>query len=149
MRRFHRIAVRFGLLLAAGWIAAPAALAQTPEVVVGVPIEDGKAGRPQPGVIVDVEGKRARERERVPAPVIVQDGAEGGTTTVKPNFGGGYTVETEGKGTTTVRPKFGGGYSVDQNGRTTTEVTPRFGGGYDVKTKKGAPTTVVVPPPDR
>ena len=77
MRRVPRIAVRLGLLLAAGWIAAPAAVAQTPEVVVGVPIEDGKAGRPQPGVIVDIEGKR-RERERVPAPVIVQD-SQGGS----------------------------------------------------------------------
>lgn len=144
----RRLSLRITLMLAVSWMGASPLAAQTTDVVVGVPIENGKAGRPQPGVIVDIEGKR-KQRERVPAPVIVQDGAQGGTTSVKPNFGGGYTVETEGKGTTTVRPKFGGGYQVDRNGRTTTEVTPRFGGGYDVKTKKGAPTTVVVPPPDR
>ena len=137
---------RLLLLLALGLIGSPPVSAQTTDVVVGVPIEGGQVGRPQPGVIVDLEGKR-RSQDRVPAPVIVQDGAQGGTTTVRPNFGGGYTVENDGKATTTVRPKFGGGYSVEQNGRTTTEVTPSFGGGYEVKTKKGAPTTVVVPPP--
>jgi hypothetical protein len=130
--------------LALPW--SPAATAQTTHVVVGVPIENGHAGRPQPGVIVDLEGRRKQE-EKVPVPIIVQDGAQGGTTTVRPNFGGGYTVENEAGTTTNVRPKFGGGYTVDQNGRTTTEVTPSFGGGYEVKTQKGAPTTVVVPPP--
>ena len=120
-------------------------MAQTTDVVVGVPIENGQAGRPQPGVIVDPNGTRKRE-EAVPVPVIVQDGAQGGTTHVRKNFGGGYTVEGPGKKTTTVHPKFGGGYTVEQNGKTTQEVTPTFGGGYEVKSKPGAPTTVVVPP---
>jgi hypothetical protein len=139
---------RLIFLLGLALLGAPPATAQTTDVVVGVPVENGRVGRPQPGVIVDLEGKRRRE-ENLPVPVIVQDGAQGGTTTVRPNFGGGYTVENDGKATTTVRPKFGGGYTVEQNGRTTTEVTPSFGGGYEVKSKKGSPTTVVVPPTNR
>ncbi len=119
----------------------PRAAAQTTDVVVGVPIENGQAGRPQPGVIVDPNRTRRRE-EPVPVPVIVNDG---GTTHVQKNFGGGYTVQGPGKKTTTVRPKFGGGYKVEQNGKTTTEVTPTFGGGYEVKSKPGAPPTVIVP----
>lgn len=66
---------------------------------------------------------------------------------MRPNFGGGYSVEQPGGETTTVRPKFGGGYTVEQNGRTTTEVTPNFGGGYKVESEKGAPPTVIVPVP--
>lgn len=136
--------------IALGGLGAEVGSAQTTDVVVGVPIENGKAGKPQPGVIVDIEGKRERERrEAVPVPVIVQDGAQGGTTTVRPNFGGGYTVENQGGKTTTVRPKFGGGYTVEQNGRTTQEVTPSFGGGYTVKSAPGAPKTVIVPEADR
>jgi hypothetical protein len=130
--------------LLAGLGSAPAT-AQSTDVVVGVPIENGQAGRPQPGVIVDIEGNRRTTRDATPVPVIVQDGAQGGTTTVTPNFGGGYNVQNE-QGKTTVRPKFGGGYTVEQNGRTTQEVTPNFGGGYKVKSAPGAPTTVVVPP---
>jgi hypothetical protein len=136
------------LLVSIGPIGSGLAAAQTTDVVVGVPIEGGKAGRPQPGVIVDLEGKR-KQREAVPVPVIVQDGAQGGTTTVRPNFGGGYTVENQSGKTTTVRPKFGGGYTVDQNGRTTQEVRPNFGGGYTVESAPGAPTTVIVPSTDR
>jgi hypothetical protein len=143
MRRFVSI-----LSLLAAFGSAPAS-AQNTDVVVGVPIENGQAGKPQPGVIVDIEGQRNRARNATPTPVIVQDGAQGGTTTVTPNFGGGYTVQNENQGATTVRPKFGGGYTVEQNGRTTQEVTPNFGGGYKVKSAPGAPTTVVVPPVDR
>jgi hypothetical protein len=141
---------RFGLAIFAMALVGvvPSAVAQTPRAVVGVPIENGKAGKPAAGVIVDVQQPET-PRDKVGAPVIIQDGSQGGTTTVRPNFGGGYTVEQDGKPTTTVKPKFGGGYQVQENGKTTTEVTPRFGGGYDVKTKPGASTTVVVPPPDR
>jgi hypothetical protein len=135
---------RLPLLAALALCWSPAATAQTTDVVVGVPIENGQAGRPQPGVIVDLEGKRNRE-EAVPVPVIVHDGAQGGTSTVRPEFGGGYSVENENGSKTTVRPKFGGGYTVEENGRTTTDVTPNFGGGYRVKTQKGSPTTVLVP----
>jgi len=145
MRRF---ALGNAIALCLGMLGTSPAAAQTTDVVVGVPIENGQAGKPQPGVIVDIEGKD-KKKEPVPVPVIVQDGAQGGTTTVRPNFGGGYTVENEGKGATTVRPKFGGGYTVEQNGKTTQEVTPNFGGGYKVKSSKGAPTTVIVPPADR
>ena len=137
---------RLLLLVSLALLGSPSiAPAQTTDVVVGVPIENGQAGRPQPGVIVNPNGQTRRE-EAVPVPVIIQNGAQGGTTNVRPNFGGGYTVENQDGSKTTVRPKFGGGYAVDQNGRTTQEVTPTFGGGYQVKSKKGAPTTVVVPP---
>lgn len=119
--------------------------AQSTDVVVGVPVRDGQVGKPQPGVIVDLEKK---QRDRVPAPIVVQEGQAGGTTTVRPNFGGGYTVDQSGGSTTTVKPRFGGGYSVEENGRTTTEVKPNFGGGYTVESTGKGPT-VVLPPPQR
>jgi hypothetical protein len=119
--------------------------AQSTDVVVGVPVRDGQVGRPQPGVIVDLE---KQQRDRVPAPIVVQEGQAGGTTTVRPNFGGGYTVDQSGGSTTTVKPRFGGGYSVEENGRTTTEVKPNFGGGYTVESTGKGPT-VVLPPPQR
>ena len=116
--------------------AAFVAGAQTTDVVVGVPIRDGQAGPPQPGVIVDLEGKR--QRDALPAPVLIQELEGPGTTTVTPRFGGGYTVENEKGTTTTVQPKFGGGYSVQKSDGSKTEVTPKFGGGYTVE--KQAPT---------
>lgn len=125
-------------------LAAPAG-AQSTDVVVGVPVRDGQVGKPQPGVIVDLE---EQQRDRVPAPIIVQEGQAGGTTTVRPNFGGGYTVDQSGGSTTTVKPRFGGGYSVQENGRTTTEVKPNFGGGYTVESSGQGPT-IVLPPPQR
>ena len=143
MRRFVSIPV----LAVALWVP-PAARAQTTDVVVGVPIENGKAGRPQPGVIVDLDGHRRAPQDRVPVPVIVHD-ATGGTTNVRPNFGGGYTVENQNGTTTTVKPRFGGGYTVEENGRTKTEVKPTFGGGYRVESTQDAPATILVPPPDR
>ncbi|RIL05678.1 MAG: hypothetical protein DCC71_09545 [Proteobacteria bacterium] len=145
MRRLSSVVVAFALVAAPPLLAAAPARAQGADVVVGVPVRDGQAGKPQPGVIVDV-GKQ-REKERVPAPIVVQDAPAGATTTVRPNFGGGYTTETPGQGTTTVRPRFGGGYSVDENGKTTTEVVPNFGGGYRVERAKDAKSPVVVVPP--
>lgn len=123
----------------------PVAHAQRTDVVVGVPVHDGQVGQPQPGVIVTPE---SRPRDRVPAPIVVQQGQAGGTTTVRPNFGGGYTAEQSNGNTTTVRPRFGGGYSVDENGRTTTEVKPNFGGGYTVESS-GQGSTILLPPPSR
>lgn len=116
--------------------AVSIARAQTTDVVVGVPIRDGQAGPPQPGVIVDLEGKR--QRDALPAPVIIQQLEGPGTTTVTPKFGGGYTVENDKGTTTTVQPKFGGGYSVQNQDGSKTEVTPKFGGGYTVE--KQGPT---------
>lgn len=114
-------------------VAAPAAHAQTTDVVVGVPIEDGKAGKPQPGVIVDLEGKK--RRDPLPDPVIVHEIESPGKTTVRPKFGGGYTVEKEHGPTTTVQPSFGGGYTVETEGQSKTEVKPNFGGGYTIEKK--------------
>ena len=93
-------------------VAASDARAQTTDVVVGVPIQDGKAGKPQPGVIVDLEGKE--RRDPLPEPVIVHEVESPGKTTVRPNFGGGYSVETEGQSKTEVKPKFGGGYTIEK-----------------------------------
>jgi hypothetical protein len=103
-----------GLLAAmlATFVAVSEAHAQTTDVVVGVPIEDGKAGKPQPGVIVDLEGEK--RRDPLPDPVIIHEVESPGTTTVRPKFGGGY-VETEGGSKTEVKPNFGGGY--DRRGR--------------------------------
>jgi hypothetical protein len=134
-----------GLIVCVGLAGPRAASAQSADVVVGVPVRDGKAGKPQPGVIVDIEKK---ERARLPAPIIVQEGQAGGTTSVRPNFGGGYTVEQGNGSATTVKPRFGGGYSVEENGRTTTEVKPNFGGGYTVESTGKGPT-LVLPPPQR
>ena len=117
----------------ATFVAAPVARAQTTDVVIGVPIEDGKAGRPQPGVIVDLEGKK--RRDPLPDPVIVHEVESPGTTTVRPKFGGGYTVEKEHGPTTTVQPRFGGGYTVETEGGSKTEVKPNFGGGYTIEKK--------------
>lgn len=122
-------------------LAAPAALAQKTDVVIGVPVENGQAGKPQPGVLID---PNAKKREPVPAPVLIQQGGQG-TTEVKPNFGGGYSVESPGK-KTTVRPQFGGGYAIEENGRTTTEVKPTFGGGYKVESTEDSPTLILPPP---
>lgn len=138
------VAVGFAFGMAAA-LAAPAARAQSTDVVVGVPVRDGQVGKPQPGVIVDLEKKQP---DRVPAPIVIQEGQAGGTTTVRPNFGGGYTVDQSGGKSTTVKPRFGGGYSVEENGRTTTEVKPKFGGGYTVESTGKGPT-VVLPPPQR
>jgi hypothetical protein len=102
--------------LAAALVSAPVAHAQTTDVVVGVPIQNGKAGKPQPGVIVDLEGKQ--RRDPVPTPVIVQELAGPGKTTVQPKFGGGYTVENEDGSKTEVKPIFGGGYTVEKQGPT-------------------------------
>jgi hypothetical protein len=136
------------LLVTLSLPSAPAR-AQSTDVVVGVPVQNGTAGKPQPGVIVDVDGRRQRQRERVPAPIVVQEGSPaGGTTTVRPNFGGGYTAESPGK-TTTVRPRFGGGYAVEENGKTTTEVKPNFGGGYTVESSGKSPTLLLPPPEPR
>ena len=139
--------MRFALstlgLLGIALFVAPMASAQKTDVVVGVPVENGRAGKPQPGVLIDPEAKK---QETVPAPVLIQEGhPNGGTTTVRPNFGGGYTVEEPGK-KTTVRPRFGGGYAVEENGRTTTEVKPNFGGGYTVESTKDSPTLILPPP---
>ena len=133
MRVQIRCASRIAVVLAI-FVLAPVAHAQTTDVVVGVPIHDGKAGKPQPGVIVDLEGKS--QRDPLPAPVIIQELDSPGKTTVKPNFGGGYTVENEKGPTTTVRPNFGGGYTVENKDGSKTEVKPSFGGGYTVE-KRG------------
>lgn len=129
------LVLRAGLVAAmlAALAATPAAQAQTTDVVVGVPIENGKAGKPQPGVIVDLEGKK--RRDPLPDPVIVHEIESPGTTTVRPKFGGGYTVEKEHGPTTTVQPKFGGGYTVETEGGSKTEVKPNFGGGYTIEKK--------------
>lgn len=129
------LVLRAGLVAAmlAALAATPAAQAQTTDVVVGVPIENGKAGKPQPGVIVDLEGKK--RRDPLPDPVIVHEVESPGTTTVRPKFGGGYTVEKEHGPTTTVQPKFGGGYTVETEGGSKTEVKPNFGGGYTIEKK--------------
>lgn len=135
MRLRARCVALFSVVLAT-FVLAPVAHAQTTDVVVGVPIRNGKAGKPQPGVIVDLEGKQ--QRDPLPAPIILQELDGPGKTTVKPNFGGGYTVENENGPTTTVRPNFGGGYSVENKDGSKTEVKPNFGGGYTVE--KQAPT---------
>jgi hypothetical protein len=138
--------MRFTLLLvAASLLLASPVRAEDPEVVIGVPVENGQAGRPQPGVLVHPVKKKAP----LPAPVIVQPGnAKGGTTTVHPEFGGGYSVENSATGDKTkVKPRFGGGYTVEKNGHTTTEVKPNFGGGYSVESKKDSPTLILPPPP--
>jgi hypothetical protein len=134
------------LLVAASLLVASLARAEGADVVVGVPIENGQAGRPQPGVLIDP----AKKKEPLPAPILVQPGgAQGGTTTVRPEFGGGYSVENDATGEkTAVKPNFGGGYRVEQNGRTTTEVKPNFGGGYRVESSKDSPT-LILPPPQR
>lgn len=134
--RLRTFCMVLGAVPLASFDAASVARAQTTDVVVGVPIRDGQAGPPQPGVIVDLEGKR--QRDPLPAPVLIQELEGPGTTTVTPRFGGGYTVESEQGATTTVQPKFGGGYSVQKSDGSKTDVTPRFGGGYTVE--KQAPT---------
>lgn len=92
--------------------APPPASGQTADVVVGVPIRDGQAGRPQPGVIVDLEGKE--RRNEVPPPVVVEELGRDGGATVRPRFGGGYVIERSDGGTTEVVPQFGGGYHVER-----------------------------------
>ncbi len=134
--RLLAICARLFCVVLATFVAAPASHAQTTDVVVGVPIHNGKAGKPQPGVIVDLEGKE--RRDPLQAPVIIQELDGPGKTTVKPNFGGGYTVENETGPTTTVRPSFGGGYTVENKDGSKTEVKPSFGGGYTVE--KQGPT---------
>ncbi|MEB2345507.1 MAG: hypothetical protein OZ948_12265 [Deltaproteobacteria bacterium] len=95
------------------WLgSAPPASGQTADVVVGVPIRDGQAGRPQPGVIVDLEGKE--QRNDVPPPVVVEELGRDGGATVRPRFGGGYVIERSDGGTTEVVPQFGGGYQVQR-----------------------------------
>jgi hypothetical protein len=134
------------LLVAISLLLAQAVRAEGADVVVGVPVENGQAGRPQPGVLVTP----AKKKDPVPAPILVQPGSQkGGTTTVRPEFGGGYSVENSATGDKTkVKPRFGGGYSVEKNGRTTTEVKPNFGGGYSVESTKDSPT-LILPPPQR
>lgn len=136
------------LLAAASLLVASLARAEGVDVVVGVPVENGQAGRPQPGVLIDPAQKK---QEALPAPILVQPGsAQGGATTVRPEFGGGYSVENEATGEkTAVKPNFGGGYRVEQNGRTTTEVKPNFGGGYRVESTKDSPTLILPPPAPR
>ena len=113
MRVRIRCASLIGVVLAI-FVLAPGAHAQTTDVVVGVPIQNGKAGKPQPGVIVDLEGKS--QRDPLPAPVIIQQLDGPGKTTVHPNFGGGYTVENQDGSKTEVKPNFGGGYTVEKQG---------------------------------
>ena len=141
--------MRFALLL----VVAPLLLgtpvrAEGVDVVVGVPVRDGKAGQPRPGVLLTPDAKPERA---LPVPILVEDGNEqGGTTTVRPEFGGGYSVENDATGSkTAVKPNFGGGYRVEKNGSTTTVVKPNFGGGYSVESSKDAPTLILPPPPPR
>lgn len=131
------------LLTALVFVGGPAA-AQSADVVVGVPIQNGKAGKPRPGVIVHPNAKKAP----LQGPIVLPQSRTPGTTTVRPNFGGGYTIETPGAPAQTVRPRFGGGYAVDEGGRTTTEVVPLFGGGYRVEREPGSPE-IVLPAPER
>jgi hypothetical protein len=122
-----------GLLLA----VASAVPAESTDVVVFVPVRDGKAGAPVAGVIVDPA--RERSRVRVPDPVLHHTlGRDGKATLVRPRFGGGYAIETEGEPTTSVQPRFGGGYRVETPGQGSTEVIPQFGGGYRIE-RSGAP----------
>ncbi len=104
-------ATLIAIVVASLGVAAVTA-AQTTDVVVGVPIRDGKAGKPQPGVIVDLEGKQ--RRDPLPAPVIIQNADGPGKTTVRPSFGGGYTVENADGSKTAVKPQFGGGYTIEK-----------------------------------
>jgi hypothetical protein len=132
------------LLVAVALLLAPQVRAEGADVVVGVPVENGQAGKPQPGVLVHP----VKKKQPLPAPILVQPGnAKGGTTTVRPEFGGGYSVENSKTGDkTAVKPNFGGGYRVEENGRTTTEVKPNFGGGYSVESTKDSPTLILPPP---
>lgn len=120
-----------------------AAAAGEPEVGVVVPVREGQARTPHPVVIVPLGDK---EPQPLPAPILVPDAATPGTTTVRPEFGGGYSVESPGGRKTTVRRQFGGGYTIQENGRTTTVVTPQFGGGYTVETTPESPPLVLPPP---
>jgi hypothetical protein len=141
--------MRFIYVLAfAPLLVASPTRAEGVDVVVGVPVRDGVAGKPQPGVLLTPEQKK---RQALPAQILVEEGsAAGGTTTVRPEFGGGYSVENSATGSkTVVKPNFGGGYRVEQNGRTTTEVKPNFGGGYRVESTKDSPTLILPPPPQR
>lgn len=98
---------------AIAWLVQPApVLAQSVDPVVGVPIRDGKAGRPQPGVIVGLDGKE--RRNDVPPPVVVEELGRDASATVRPRFGGGYLIERSDGGTTEVVPQFGGGYRVER-----------------------------------
>jgi hypothetical protein len=143
-REDRSMRITTGLVLFSVLAALPAS-AQTTDVVVGVPVQNGHAGKPVPGVVIDPD---TRPAERVPVPVLIQEGqAAGGTTSVRPQFGGGYAVESPGK-TTVVKPRFGGGYAIEENGRTTTEVKPNFGGGYTVESTQDSPT-LILPPPQR
>jgi uncharacterized membrane protein len=60
------------------------------------------------------------------------------TTTVTPNLGGGYSVNSfgsEGSSYGTVTPNLGGGYSFNSygsGGSTFGTVTPNLGGGYNI-----------------
>jgi len=130
------------LIALLAFLAPLAAVAGEPEVGVIVPVREGQARTPQPVVIVPLGAQR---QEPLPAPILVPDVATPGTTTVRPEFGGGYTVESPGR-TTTVRRQFGGGYTIEENGRTTTVVTPQFGGGYKVETTPASPPLVLPPP---
>ena len=106
--------------------------------------ENGQAGRPQPGVLLTPARKQQRRCRRRSS--CSRGNAQGGTTTVRPEFGGGYSVENSATGAKTkVKPHFGGGYSVEKNGRTTTEVKPNFGGGYSVESTKDSPTLILPP----
>ncbi len=136
--RFVRI-LSIALLLAGG----PAG-AQQAEVVVGIPVKDGRARRPQPALIVRPNEKRASHE----IPVVLPQNGPSGVTVVRPNFGGGTVVESPGQPTRTIRPRFGGGVSVEEGGRTTTEVIPLFGGGVRVERAPEAPV-IVIPAPGR
>ena len=93
-------------------LAAAPATAQTADVVVGVPVRDGKAGKPVPGVIVDLEGRPRREEP--PPPIVVEELGRNAGATVRPRFGGGYVIERSDGGATEVVPQFGGGYRVER-----------------------------------
>ncbi len=131
-------------LVVASLLLASPGRAEGVDVVVGVPVENGQAGKPQPGVLLTP----AKKKQALPAPILVQPGSpHGGATTVRPEFGGGYSVENSATGSkTSVKPNFGGGYRIEENGRTTTEVKPNFGGGYSVESTKDSPTLILPPP---
>lgn len=141
MRRLDRF-LPLALVPFVLFLGPPRAVAGDPAVGVVLPMRGGQARRPEPVVIVPLDGRR---EEPLPAPILVPDAAAPGTTTVRPEFGGGYSVESQGN-TTTVRPLFGGGYTIQEKGRTTTVLTPEFGGGYKAQTTPGSPPLVLPPP---
>ena len=58
-------------------------------------------------------------------------------TTVRPNYGGGYNINSYGNGgfdRSTIRPNYSGGYNINHGDGSRSTIRPNYSGGWNINT---------------